>query len=290
MAYKTKYKLVMAHSRSYGGARDFNDIKAIVIHNTGNVGDTAAGNCHYFSPSGSNNRSAGAHIFISSNGDIVQSIPFELKAYAVGDRGIGKYKNVYTNSNTVSIELCDIVTHDVTDAQIEAMKDVIAYVRSICPNANTIVRHYDITRKSCPMRYLNDAKWQQLKTALAGKNTTVEHIVNTPSQLNVDGYVGNLTVRLWQHIMGTPEDGVITGQKTAYKKYHLAFTSHAIEYGGASSNLIKAVQETLGVDVDGIMGTDTIKMLQNRLGVLSDGYFGKKTAIALQERLNTGRF
>ena len=291
MGYTTIYPLTIAKSISYrAGQRNIKNVIGVVIHNTGNNGDTAKNNVHYFSKSGTNPRNAGAHLFVSRDGDIQQSIPFEFSAYSVGDKnGRGSYYGKLTNSNTISIELCDIVSKDISAQQIESVKSILAYLKTICPNIKYIVRHYDITTKSCPARYLNKSKWENLKAAIQGGSYTIIDNV-TPETLHVDGYVGELTVRVWQRIMGTVQDGEISGQLQSLRKYHLRFTSSALEYGSGGSQLIKAVQKTLGVDQDGQLGPVTIKAIQDRVGAFPDGYFGEKTAKALQEKLNTRAF
>ena len=293
MSYTTVYPLTMAKSISYRNSmRSLSSIIGVVIHNTGNVGDTAKNNVHFFSNSGTNKRSAGAHLFVSRDGDIQQSIPFEYPAYAVGDKnGRGTYFGTLTNSNTISIELCDIASKDVSEAQIAAVKSIIAYLKTICPNIRYIVRHYDITTKSCPARYLSATKWAYLKAAITGGTYTAPTTATKNSEiLAVDGYVGPKTVTIWQQVMGTPQDGEISGQSVSLRKYHLRFTSSALEYGHGGSTLISTIQRELGVDVDGQLGPQTIKAIQEHVGVYADGYFGDQTARALQERLNTGKF
>ena len=115
----------------------------------------------------------------------------------------------------------------------------------------------------------------------------------TPSpahKLEVDGKVGPATVREWQRIMGTKQDGVISGQSKASRANHQAI--NAIKYSvlKRGSDLIRAVQKKVGVKQDGLLGPQTIKAIQKRLGVTVDGYFGANTAKALQKRLNTGKF
>lgn len=108
------------------------------------------------------------------------------------------------------------------------------------------------------------------------------------SGLRVDGFGGPATVKRWQQIMGTTQDGVISGQGTADKKYHVNLET--VRYEGGGSNLVRAVQRKLGVTADGYLGPNTIKAIQRRLGVGQDGYFGPGTVKALQTRLNTGKF
>lgn len=285
------YPLTMAKKNSYGGKRDLSSIKYIVLHYTGVNGDTAKNEVKFFSTG--NTRSAGAHFFVGQDGDVQQSIPLNYIAWSVGDyrNGHGTYYGRCTNTNSVSIEMCDQMNKDASADQINAVRKLIAYIQSQCSNAKTIIRHYDVTTKHCPARYLNAEKWRQLKAAVTGGEMPVEKPENvTPESLAVDGYVGNKTVRKWQGIMGTVQDGEISGQSRTLKKYHLRFTSNAIEYGSGGSTLIRAVQKKLGCDVDGQMGPVTIRAIQTHIGVYPDGYFGVQTATALQEKLNTGTF
>lgn len=106
--------------------------------------------------------------------------------------------------------------------------------------------------------------------------------------LDVDGWVGFHTVKRWQQIMGTPVDGIITGQDELNRRY--LSRVYAIQYDEGGSALVRAVQRATGATVDGYIGPLTVKAIQRRLGVTQDGYFGEQTAKALQRRLNKGRF
>lgn len=86
--------------------------------------------------------------------------------------------------------------------------------------------------------------------------------------LAVDGIMGAATVREWQRVMGTPQDGVISRPST----------------------LVAAVQRALKVPADGLLGPVTWKAIQRRVGVPADGIPGPITIKALQRRLNEGRF
>ena len=164
------FKTIRAKSISYDKTRkrSLNDVKYIVFHYTGNSNDTAEGNARYFKYS--NERQAGAHFFISRNGDIVRSIPMTRTAWSVGGNKLnndgGKYFGKCTNYNSVSIEFCDILEKDVSKEQIESAKKLIAYIRSKCKNVEHIIRHYDVTGKLCPARYIDDNKWHDLRKKL----------------------------------------------------------------------------------------------------------------------------
>ena len=151
--------------------RKATSIIALCVHLTSGTRDTAKNECDYFATG--NTRSAGAHSFADLQGKTGRSIPWNYIAWSVGDssNGHGKYFGIINNSNSISIELCGIADKSgVTDAQKKALKKLIRYYGKKCPNIKYIVRHYDVTTKSCPAPYCgspkNDAKWQSLKSEL----------------------------------------------------------------------------------------------------------------------------
>lgn len=158
-----------AKSISYGALRNKSEIIGIVIHYTGNTGDTAKNNADYFATG--NTRSAGAHCFIDGQGLSARSIPLNCIAYAVGNpKGAykkGKYYAMLNNSNTVSIELCDLIGHGVTEKQLATLIKVVKWIKMKCPNVQYIVRHYDIVKKDCPEYYIdNPVQWKKLQSLL----------------------------------------------------------------------------------------------------------------------------
>lgn len=150
-------KKIYAKPISYApGVRDYDSVKFIVIHYTGNRGDTAENNAKYFQ--NHNKVEAGAHFFVDRKGSIVLSIPMNRTAYAVGGKkynscwqtGGGLYYGVCSNSNSVSIELCDILNCYPSAAQIRAVKRLIKHIRKYCKNAKDVIRHFDVNGKACP--------------------------------------------------------------------------------------------------------------------------------------------
>lgn len=164
-----KIQFIKAKQISYSKTkRSLNDIKYIVIHYTGNNGDTAENNANYFA--NVNSRSAGAHYFVSRDGTVVQSVRLRFSAWSVGG---SKYNNsggslygIATNQNSVSIELCDNLTKDPSKKQIKSVKALIKKIRKKCPNAKTVIRHYDVNGKSCPARLVDASKWEKFKKAV----------------------------------------------------------------------------------------------------------------------------
>lgn len=164
MKMTTKY----AKSISYGNKRPLSNIKYIVIHYTGNKGDTAQNNLDYFA--NGNTRQAGAHFFVDKKGNVGKSIPMSRTAWAVGGdhrsgrKGEAAYFGKCTNANSVSIELCDMCSKTNWE-QMYATRKLVKYIQSKCPNAKTIIRHWDVNGKDCPAPFTGSGneKWTEFK-------------------------------------------------------------------------------------------------------------------------------
>lgn len=161
-----KINELLAKNISYGGKRDLFSIKYIVIHNTGNKGDTAANNARFFATS--NTRQAGAHFFVDKQGEIWRSVKLNRIAWAVGGfysqkSGAASYYKKCTNANSVSIELCDC-QKNVSWEQMLAVRQLVKHIQKKCPNAKTIIRHWDVNGKGCPAPMIGtpNKKWKHL--------------------------------------------------------------------------------------------------------------------------------
>lgn len=166
-----KINTLLAKSISYGSVRDLSNVKYIVVHYTGNKGDTAENNAKYFATT--NTRAAGAHFFVDKQGEIWKSIKIERTAWAVGNdyrsgaKGEAAYYGKCTNTNSVSIELCDCL-EDTNWEQMKATRLLVHYIQAKCPNAKTIIRHWDVNGKQCPLPMIgiNNTKWEYLHNYL----------------------------------------------------------------------------------------------------------------------------
>lgn len=105
--------------------------------------------------------------------------------------------------------------------------------------------------------------------------------------LAVDGYIGRATVSQWQRVMGTPVDGVISGQYTVWYRPRLMAVTHRNHRG---STLVRAIQRKYGLRQTGLLDRRTIRYIQRDVGANPDGILGYDTARRIQIRLNTGRF
>ena len=103
-------------------------------------------------------------------------------------------------------------------------------------------------------------------------------------KLTVDGIGGEATVRATQKFLGTPQDGVISGQNKSLAKYYPSLK--AVKFGKGGSTCIRYLQKWLGVPQDGVLGQQTIKRWQYVIGVDNDGIFGTASMKAWQKYLN----
>lgn len=167
-----KINTLLAKSISYDASktRDLKDIKYIVIHYTGNKGDTAENNCIYYNAA--NTRQAGAHFYVDKKPEVWKSVNMNRTAWAVGGDqrsgdGGGKYYGKCTNANSVSVELCDCC-QSASFAQMRLARKLVRYIQKKCPNAKTVIRHWDVNGKQCPAPMVGQSneKWERLHSYL----------------------------------------------------------------------------------------------------------------------------
>ena len=139
--------------------------KYIVIHYTGNNGDTAKGNCQYFETV---NRQASAHYFVDEN-SIWQCVEDVDVAWHCG--GAKKYYNNCRNNNSIGIELCSRINADgkfiIKEETIKNAQSLVAYLMTKYNiKSNNVIRHYDVTRKVCPEPFVRDKEaWLKFKSS-----------------------------------------------------------------------------------------------------------------------------
>lgn len=113
------------------------------------------------------------------------------------------------------------------------------------------------------------------------------------NEIDEDGEWGVETTRAAQKVFGTPIDGIVSRQIMKYHSKYLPnclssswkFYETPSKYKGGSA-LIKAIQDWLDVDADGLCGPATVEALQEKLGVRADKVMGEKTVTAFQKYLN----
>lgn len=141
-------------------------IAYVVMHYTGNTKDTARANANYFAGAG---RNASAHFFVDNN-EIYQSVAIKDKAWHCGTNGT-YYHNECRNACSIGIEMCCTAgNYRISDTTKENAAYLCAHIcRVIGVSADRVdqyvVRHYDVTHKSCPaqMAGTNNAEWNSFK-------------------------------------------------------------------------------------------------------------------------------
>ncbi len=136
------------------------EVRGIVIHYTANPGTTAEQNRSYFQNLKDTGETyASSHFIIGMAGEIIQCIPCAEIAYASNDR----------NADTVSIECCiPDETGRFTDETYQSLVHMTAWLMGRYQlSAEDVIRHYDVTGKSCPKFYVeNEWAWNQFKEDL----------------------------------------------------------------------------------------------------------------------------
>ena len=149
----------IAHRGNYGASRPLSDIKFIVIHYTGNDGDTDENNGKYFA---NNDVDTSAHYFVDSD-SITRSVPDNFIAWHCGGKTY-KHKTC-RNSNSIGLEICDDVRNGVIYPSTKTIENVLELTRSLMQKYNIpaehIIRHFDVTGKKCPAFWVDDAKWKK---------------------------------------------------------------------------------------------------------------------------------
>ena len=188
MSYTLKEQL--ANPRNYGGSRAASQIRYLVYHYTGNDGDRAANNAKYFQ---NNIVKASAHYFVDDT-TVWRSVPDLKVAWSVGGSkyanadktGGGTMYGVITNTNSISIEMCDTIRNGVYQASEATLANAAALGRALMEKYDipieNVYRHFDVTGKHCPSYLVNAQKWAEFK-----KRLEVKIVDNTPSGAHKEG-------------------------------------------------------------------------------------------------------
>lgn len=188
MSYTLKEQL--ANSGNYGGSRAASQIKYLIFHYTGNDGDKAANNAKYFQ---NNIVKASAHYFVDDT-TVWRSVPDLKVAWSVGGSkyanadktGGGTMYGVISNTNSLSIEMCDTIRNGVYQASEATLSNAAALGRALMEKygipIENVYRHFDVTGKHCPSYLVNAQKWAEFK-----KRLEVKIMDNTPSPAHKEG-------------------------------------------------------------------------------------------------------
>jgi len=161
---KIEDKLLTINPYSRSGEKQ-KSIQYIVIHWVGNANTSATANRNYFNNlAKTHSTSASSHYIIGLNGEIIRCIPDDEVAFHSGSYSM--------NRKSIGIEDCHPdwngkFTDDTYNALVELCADLCKkYGISI----NNVIRHYDVTGKSCPKYYVeHQDEWNKLKQDIYNK-------------------------------------------------------------------------------------------------------------------------
>lgn len=184
-------KELLAAPGNYGGARAASQIKYLVYHYTGNDGDFSKNNAAYFL---THLVEASAHYFVDDD-TVYRSVPDLRVAWSVGGMkysnadltGGGTLYGVVTNTNSISIEMCDTIRNGVYQASEATMANAAALGRELMAKYNiplaNVVRHFDVTGKHCPSYLIGAQKWAAFKQRLEleAENITYKYLKEIPA-------------------------------------------------------------------------------------------------------------
>lgn len=162
--------MLMCHNSNYTKGRA-GSIQHIVLHYTANNGDTAKGNCSYFSRTA--NLRASAHYFVDEYG-FEQSVRESDTAWHCGVEKGQRYMHAHCrNYNSIGIEMCSrkdesgnyYIKPETAANAVALTKKLMAYYN--IPRSR-ILRHYDVTGKTCPAPWVKDPQlWESFLRALS---------------------------------------------------------------------------------------------------------------------------
>ena len=144
-------------------------IRYIVIHYTGNYGDTAEKNAEFFGRE-SVKPSRSAHFFVDENA-VWQSVPPDSAAWHVSSSAA--VHSDCRNSNSIGVEICMLdkqgeVRRGSVDRAVQLTRELM---RKYGIPAERVLRHYDVIRKSCPEPMVrNPDLWRDFLDRLKGED------------------------------------------------------------------------------------------------------------------------
>ena len=152
-----EYLTIPCNPKNYGGVRT-QKVEYIVIHYTANDGDTDANNGNYFA---NNVVGASAHWFVDDDSATL-SVPEDRIAWHCGALS---YKHPRCrNGNSIGIEICDDVRNGVIYPSAKTIANAIELTKQKMKEydvpAENVIRHFDVTGKSCPHYWVENAKWR----------------------------------------------------------------------------------------------------------------------------------
>lgn len=302
-------KQIIAHQNNYGSRGGSKVFRFTPHHMAGNLSVEACGTL--FQQAG---RAASATYLIGTDGRIAGCVPEENRPYT---------SSSYSNDRTaITVEVANASGAPGWTISQAAWNSLVNLAVDVCRRygfrldysgtpSTSLTEHRMFAATACPGPWLHgqlEALEEQVNAILDGERSEPE--VPQGGGVVVSDYSDALGYHAWfgpkcaaalQAQMGTVQDGVVSGQPTANKKYFWA-VSGGVSYGSSGSDMILALQKKLeaaGYDPNGLdrfYGKGAISAHQRFLsdrgyykGAI-DGYHGHETNEAMCRAIIDGLY
>ena len=127
--------------------------RKICVHYTGDAGASADRLALFFTANPYAETSS--QYVVGIEGELLRCLPDSEQAYAATGN----------NKNVIHIEVCHPdKSGKFTEKSIAALAELVPYLmKKYNIDADNVVRHYDLTGKHCPLYYVDNARWAELK-------------------------------------------------------------------------------------------------------------------------------
>lgn len=190
-------------------------VRKIVIHWTANYGATALNHFNYFNSL--KDRYASAHLFVDKK-EALCLIPLDEVAYHANDGSYRGILELQPNANMLSIGVEMCVEKD-GSFHPDMLSRTVEIVAELCKQYNLdpiadVVRHYDITHKSCPTPFVKNPQQfvdfkNDVKFKLNGNKAVAGVSQEKPMWGKTEfrkGQIGKITIlkniNLWKDVNG----------------------------------------------------------------------------------------
>lgn len=179
-----KNKYIQKNEYSRPGAK-LTAVKKIVMHWTANLGGTALNHYNYFNSipnrPANQRRYASAHIFVDTK-EALCIVPLNEVTYHANEGSTKKIPELRPNANflSVGVEMCVEKDGKIAEETFQRSVDVVVDLcKKFKLTEKDIVRHYDITGKSCPTPWVvKSSEFERFKKCVGDKLKGKPRIMN----------------------------------------------------------------------------------------------------------------